>query len=397
MNQKQKLAAAIIIVILAGVIAACWWQNYGKFSKAERCYKALGGSNMSNPASSFCKCMGGKTKIGSDQKGLCAFDDMSFDEWGYFKSMNPDDNTYENKSQTDDTSSSAKTIEEEDGVKEEFSYPYALSWTNKGIEFSLEKIYLGKAIVFSEVNGINEEIKALILTVKTTGHSNTSLCNNSLNLKRVINENGDTVDPSIFRYNTNGDQPSGEDRCSSTAKFAFPASDTDTTFDMTTIDLTPNILFTVNLLETDGEPILQLEKNTEEEGFREIQPYYADVLSCHNSQNNDYLTTGPSSAMQNWFVYGGCPTAKNYNVEPGKEMIFDVRTDDILCSSCVCNYPIFSLYEYKDNGFVKIKDFNLKNGGGVSEKVYYTPSSDKIKITAPDCFYLNVFQEGESE
>lgn len=89
--------------------------------------------------------------------------------------------------------------------------------------------------------------------------------------------------------------------------------------------------------------------------------------------------------------------ARIIGVVPGKEIILGIRTDVSSCYDCVCNNPIFSIYEYRGSEFLKIKEFDYKNVSGISEKIYYTPISDRIRIVSKGCFYLDVFQEGQDD
>ena len=69
--------------------------------KAKECYENLGCDGpmpcMANPASQFCECMGGEVSIKegeSGQYGTCTIDGTEYEEWEYFKLMNPEDNKY---------------------------------------------------------------------------------------------------------------------------------------------------------------------------------------------------------------------------------------------------------------------------------------------------------------
>jgi len=119
----------------------------------------------------------------------------------------------------------------------------------------------------------------------------------------------------------------------------------------------------------------------------EINPYDADVKTCTNSRGKVFSTTGEDSAS--WFVWNGCTRNKYYNVNPGEKLTLNTRTDS--CPGCVCYYPNFYVYEYENGKWVYKKYFNLPDVKGVTKDVYYTPSSNKIKIYAPRCFYLNVY------
>jgi len=72
-------------------------------TKAEECYEQVtnvkcpeGTVCMSNPASSFCVCMGGSLEIKTDetggQYGICKVDGNEYEEWEYFRTMSPKQN-----------------------------------------------------------------------------------------------------------------------------------------------------------------------------------------------------------------------------------------------------------------------------------------------------------------
>lgn len=65
-------------------------------NKVEQCYTQISVSK-GNPASQFCICMGGTTSIedtAQGQRGLCKIGLTTYDEWTYFKQMNPYDNKF---------------------------------------------------------------------------------------------------------------------------------------------------------------------------------------------------------------------------------------------------------------------------------------------------------------
>lgn len=52
---------------------------------------------MANPAAVFCACMGGELETRENdqgQYGVCNIDGKEYDEWEYFRSMNPEDKIY---------------------------------------------------------------------------------------------------------------------------------------------------------------------------------------------------------------------------------------------------------------------------------------------------------------
>jgi len=292
-------------------------------------------------------------------------------------------------------------------IEKSFSYPYPISWQEEGINFSLTGISFGRIpapdnLLKSSGDHYNkgEEINALTLILKIKNPKDNPQCVN-LNIRRELNEEGDMTAPNTdqFRFPSSGGCILSGTISYAEQKVIFVVPESRKSFNITTGGKS-NIFFTINVLEADRivreQPDLQLEKSIEEEGIRQLTPYYADVPFCYDAGKNKYNTTGYGSEFQSWFVHGGCPRAKYYKVVPGKEMILNVNTDIITCPDCVCNYPDFSMYEYIGGGFKKTKDFNFTDVGGVFEKVYYTPTSDKIKIEADKCFYLDVFQEGEA-
>jgi|GEM_PF-3400237 len=292
-------------------------------------------------------------------------------------------------------------------INKQFSYPYAISWKEDGIDFFLTGISLGKTLAPERLKkssvdyySSGEEVNALTLTFKITNAQNKYECAN-LNIRRVINEEGDMFSPNTdqFHFPGSGGCMMENNTSYQDQKVIFVVPENEKSFVITSGG-TSNVLFTINVLEADGivrqQPALQLEKSIDEEGLRQLTPYNADVSFCHDAGGNRYKATGQLSELQNWFVFGDCPRAKYYGVVPGKEMILDVKTDISSCSDCVCKYPEFSLYEYKNGNFQKTKDFSFSSTGGISEKIYYTPSSEKVKIEANQCFYLDVYQSGES-
>jgi hypothetical protein len=299
-----------------------------------------------------------------------------------------------------------KTLAIPELIQKPFSYPYPISWQESGATFYLTGMALGKVpapVNLKKSSGgyynQGEEVNALVLTLKIQASKTYTACV-PVNLKRELNEEGDMAlsNTSQFYFpDTKGCMPargaSYEDQ-----KVIFVVPESEKTFNITTGGQS-NIFFTINLLEADlivrELPDLQLEKSAEEEGIRQVVPYNADVPYCYDAGGNKYGTAGYNAEFQNWFVFGDCPHSKYYRVVPGKEIILNVKTDIASCSDCLCNHPNFSLYEYIGGSFKKTKEFNFPDSGGVLEKVYYTPTSDKIIIEANECFYLNVFQEGE--
>jgi hypothetical protein len=292
-------------------------------------------------------------------------------------------------------------------IEKQFSYPYPISWEESGIDFFLTGVSFGKILAPERTKkssgsyyDIGEEINALMLTFKIINTKNDYECV-GLNIRRIINEEGNMMAPNTdqFHFPGSGGCMIENNSFYEDQKVIFVAPENEKSFTITSGGMS-KVLFTINVLEADGvirqQPDLQLEKDINEEGLRRIDPYNADVLSCRDGGGIQYNTTGQYSVAQNWFIYGGCPKSKYYKVVSGKQIIMDIKTDVSSCSYCVCKNPIFSLYEYRGTGFVKTSDFNLGNIGGVAEKVYYTPTSDKIKIEAGGCFYMDVFQEGEA-
>lgn len=70
-------------------------------SQVKECYEKTSCEGptpcMANPASLFCTCMGGELEIGENdqgQYGVCLIDGQEYDEWEYFRTMNPEDKKY---------------------------------------------------------------------------------------------------------------------------------------------------------------------------------------------------------------------------------------------------------------------------------------------------------------
>lgn len=120
-----------------------------------------------------------------------------------------------------------------------------------------------------------------------------------------------------------------------------------------------------------------------------IYPYSADKTTCYDSSGKEYNAYGNGSPS--WFSYGGCPNYKYYYVNPGQKVYFRAVTD--ACSSCVCYHPNFYVYEYSNGAWAEKKYFDLPDQKGISQVVYYTPSSGQIKVYSSQCFYLSVFTE----
>ena len=105
---NKKILISIIVVLIVGGGILVWW-HWGEPIKAKICYLKLNkingyGAYMPDPASYFCKCMGGsldteKTPAGGE-RGLCKMGSEIYTEWDYFRKMNPDDKTYSRPTST---------------------------------------------------------------------------------------------------------------------------------------------------------------------------------------------------------------------------------------------------------------------------------------------------------
>jgi len=68
-----------------------------ELSKAQKCYNKTTCSSagcMTNPASTFCICMGGVSEIKeteSGQRGFCTINTKEYDEWEYYQMMTPNE------------------------------------------------------------------------------------------------------------------------------------------------------------------------------------------------------------------------------------------------------------------------------------------------------------------
>ena len=105
---KLSLIFSVMVIFLVGSYFACKVFLFKPqevvpitppLTKAEECNKQVtnikckdGQKCMTNPASSFCACMGGSLEIREKtdgQYGVCLIDGKEYDEWDYFRTMNP--------------------------------------------------------------------------------------------------------------------------------------------------------------------------------------------------------------------------------------------------------------------------------------------------------------------
>jgi len=135
--------------------------------------------------------------------------------------------------------------------------------------------------------------------------------------------------------------------------------------------------------EVSRQPYGQITTCPQDCGY-EVDPYMADVHHCIDSRGRYYLTTGLKSAS--WFVWNGCAHNKYYYVNKRERLRLHVATD-----KAVCIHPNFYVYEYQDGNWVQKEYFDLPDKMSLRQDTYYTPNSDRIKIYAPSCFYLDVF------
>jgi uncharacterized membrane-anchored protein len=120
-----------------------------------------------------------------------------------------------------------------------------------------------------------------------------------------------------------------------------------------------------------------------------IYPFASDVASCRDSTGKVWPATGQGAAT--WFNWNGCSREKSYEVKPGQEIILHAYSD--ACDSCVCNYPNFCILELRNGSWEQTQCFNFGTEPGRAKYQPYTPASDRIKITADRCFYLEVLRK----
>ncbi|MFH1643167.1 MAG: hypothetical protein ABH967_00820 [Patescibacteria group bacterium] len=145
--------------------------------------------------------------------------------------------------------------------------------------------------------------------------------------------------------------------------------------------------FSISSAETScGDNVCSAEETFEscvqDCGYK-LNPYDADVDVCSDDNGTIYSSTGQKSA--NWFVKN-CAQRKYYEVNPDQQIVLIAKTDEK-----DCHYPKFYIHE-EENGKWKYQEyfdlFDLKNYTQIS---YYTPKTDKIRIHAPKCFYLDIY------
>ncbi len=120
----------------------------------------------------------------------------------------------------------------------------------------------------------------------------------------------------------------------------------------------------------------------------QIYPYSSNVDTCYSSTGTPYSATGNSSAS--WFVWNGCSNIKDYNVISGNPVDLHAYTDS--CAGCVCTNASFDIYEYSGSYWFKTLSVLNPVEKGLVKDIYYTPSTDKIRISTGNCFYLHVYQ-----
>jgi len=116
-----------------------------------------------------------------------------------------------------------------------------------------------------------------------------------------------------------------------------------------------------------------------------ISPYDADVDICSDDNGAIYPAIGPSSA--NWFVEN-CAQRKYYEVNPEEKIFLVTRTD-----KKECYHPDFYIHEQENEKWEYKKYFDLINVRDNTQSSSYVPETDKIRIHAPKCFYLDIYTE----
>lgn len=119
-----------------------------------------------------------------------------------------------------------------------------------------------------------------------------------------------------------------------------------------------------------------------------IYPSSADVDGCTDAGGKLYPATGPGAA--HWFIWNRCAREKFYSVYPGEEIILHIYTDN--CADCVCTYPKFCVSELRGGTWEKTYCFDKGIMAGSQAYERYRPGSDRIRISAERCFYLEVLR-----
>jgi len=111
-----------------------------------------------------------------------------------------------------------------------------------------------------------------------------------------------------------------------------------------------------------------------------------------------YSSSGSScKRTNNWFNYSVCSTAKEYDVTPGSWIGLYAYGDS--CAGCVLYHVNFQIQQdFEDgSGWVTVETHNPPDSKGMIYTTSYhasTAAKGKIRIYAPEGFYLNVFEEG---
>ncbi len=155
-------------------------------------------------------------------------------------------------------------------IESSFSYPYPVSWEEKNVKFSLTKVSLGKISApfnLSKLSGgkynTGEEVYALVLYLKiNTSKMNSSQCI-PLNIRRLINEEGDLLAPNTkqFYFPDSGGCIAMPNKTYFDQKIIFVVPEQEKEFHITTGGQL-NMFFTITVLENNN---LKVEKVYPEE------------------------------------------------------------------------------------------------------------------------------------
>jgi|GEM_PF-3556919 len=109
-----------------------------------------------------------------------------------------------------------------------------------------------------------------------------------------------------------------------------------------------------------------------------------------------YSSSGSSCKRTNtWFNYPYCTTAKEYDVTPGSWIGLYAYGDS--CAGCVLYHVNFQIQENYGSGWTTVESHNPPDSKGMVYTTSFQPSTSangKLRIYAPEGFYLKVFEEG---
>lgn len=94
----------------------------------------------------------------------------------------------------------------------------------------------------------------------------------------------------------------------------------------------------------------------------------------------------------NVFNYSPCGNEKVYSVTKGDKLKISAYGDG--CSSCVCYYVDFSVYDYIDDAWSLVKTVDKPDEKSLKEIFDYTVQGTKLRVVGQNkCFHLDIYKE----